>query len=376
MKKSGDNEIKVPLQMHGYDGYSEPNRIWYHIDHIYKLKNGLYTPPVMVEISPTSNCNHECRFCYTYQREEANMLSGKALVGFFLNATDIGIKTIFIQGIGEPLLNKSLPDAIVAGGESDIKMCLVTNGVLLDKSKQEKILNNLVFVKFSVLDNDPKRYAKTHGCPENQFNKLVENIENAIDFRSMNNLDVTLWASVYVDIDNFSDIYDIVKFSKSLGLDFVTISQATYTEFTPHGRKEILVDDSFSKEEIDELIEKILSLNDDKFVSHIQFPLERYFSSKRWGLNYCRAVNLITAISGDGEVYPCWRFWGRREYSYGSLYEKSFEEIWRGKRRKEINEYLYATPPEKDECEVCKCITVNDNLDKLLNNHNKWTDIL
>jgi radical SAM protein with 4Fe4S-binding SPASM domain len=293
-----------------------------------------------------------------------------------LNATDIGIKTIFIQGIGEPLLNKSLPDAIAAGGESDIKMCLVTNGVLLDKSKQEKILNNLVFVKFSVLDNDPKRYAKTHGCPENQFNKLVENIENAIDFRSMNNLDVTLWASVYVDIDNFSDIYDIVKFSKSLGLDFVTISQATYTEFTPHGRKEILVDDSFSKEEIDELIEKILSLNDDKFVSHIQFPLERYFSSKRWGLNYCRAVNLITAISGDGEVYPCWRFWGRKEYSYGSLYEKSFEEIWRGKRRKEINEYLYATPPEKDECEVCKCITVNDNLDKLLNNHNKWTDIL
>ena len=159
-------------------------------------------------------------------------------------------------------------------------------------------------------------------------------------------------------------------------MDFVTISQATYTEFSPQGRKEILVDDRFSKEEIDELIEKILSLNDDKFISHIQFPLETKFSTKRWGRNYCRAVNLITAISGDGEVYPCWRFWGRKKYSYGSLYEKNFEEIWRGKRRQEINEYLYATPPENGECDVCKCITANDNLDKILNNQNKWTDFL
>ncbi len=363
-------------QTHGYDGYNEPNRIWYHIDHIYKLKNGLFTPPIMVEVSPTSRCNHKCRFCYTYQREDANMLDGKVLIDFFSNASDMGIKTIFIQGTGEPLLNKALPDAIAAGGRTDIKMSLTTNGVAFNSPKQEKILDSLVFTKFSVIDNDPKRYAKTHGCPESQFQMLVKNIENATNFRSKNNLDVTLWASLYVDTDNFYDIYGIVNFSKSLGLDFVSISSAFYTEYTPHGKKETLVSDSFPEEDITEMKDHILTLEDDAFKLHMQFPLDRHLGKKRWEENYCQAVNLISAISGDGEVYPCWRFWGNEKYSYGSLYEKSFEEIWQGKRRQEINEYLYATPPEGEECDVCKCVTANKSIDKLLNNTNKWSDIL
>lgn len=361
---------------HGYDGYNDPHRIWYHIDHIYKLKNGLYSPPVMVEISPTSKCNQKCRFCYVYKRRISSMLSDNVLVDFFSKASDMGIITIFIQGLGEPLLHESLPEAVVAGGKTDIKMCLITNGVLFDKTKQEKILEHLVFTKFSVIDNDSKRYAKMHGCPEHHFHKLVKNIENATNFRSKKNLDVTLWATVYVSAYNFLDIYDIAKFSKSLGLDFISISTAIYTEFAPQWEKDIKLSNIFSKEEIDESKEKIMSLEDERFKIHMQFPLDTYFPTKRWGENYCQAVNLITTISEDGEVYPCWRFWSNKKYSYGSLYEKSFEEIWRGERRQEINKYLFLIPPEGDECDVCHCAFANHNLDKLLNNQNKWTNIL
>ena len=121
--------------------YQQPNRISTHIDHIYKLKHGLYCPPIMVEVSPTSICQQECRFCYTYQREHTNMLDDKVMFDFFSNASGMGIDTIYICGTGEPLVNKSLPDAVVAGGKTDIKIGLNTNGALFDKQKQIKIKN-------------------------------------------------------------------------------------------------------------------------------------------------------------------------------------------------------------------------------------------
>ena len=59
--------------------YQQPNRILNHVDQIYKLKHGLYSPPVQVEVSPTSICQQECRFCYTFQREHTNMLDDNAM---------------------------------------------------------------------------------------------------------------------------------------------------------------------------------------------------------------------------------------------------------------------------------------------------------
>ena len=43
--------------------------LYYHVDQIYKLKHGLDCPPIQVEVSPTSICQQECRFCYTFQRK-------------------------------------------------------------------------------------------------------------------------------------------------------------------------------------------------------------------------------------------------------------------------------------------------------------------
>ncbi len=358
--------------------YQLPNRLWYHIDHIYKMKNGLYCPPIQVEVSPTSMCNQKCRFCYTYKREDANMLDEKVLMDFFSHAADMGIETIYICGTGEPLLNKALPDAICAGGKTGIKMGLNTNGTLFDEQKQQKTLDSLLYVKFSVIDNDAKRYANNHRCSASLHHTLVKNIEHATNYRSRIHSGVSLFATMYVDGNNFHDAYEIVKFSKSLGLDFVCMQgPATFTEFSPDGRKDVLICDS--KEQIDELKERVLTLEDDEFKVFITFSEvdnKKFQNKKLWRKNFCRTINLVGVISGDGEVYPCWRAWGNHELSYGNLHDQSFEDIWKGPRRQEVNEYIYSTPPSGDECEVCKTYINNVNLDKILNNTNKWRYIL
>jgi len=304
------------------------------------------------------------------------MLDENSMKRFFLEAGRMGINTVFIQGTGEPMLNKALPDAIMKGGESGLKMSLTTNGSAFNRSAIEKILHHMLFVKFSVLDNNKARYGKTHACSESQFDLVTRNISNACDYKQKNKLSVALWGSIYVDEHNFYDIPDIVYFCKEMGLDFVSISAATFTDITPSGRPNTAVEDRFSESEVNEMKERVLSYCDNDFDVHLQFPINTFFPDSGWREGYCESVKLITMISGDGNVYPCWRFWGEKEFSYGNINKNTFQEIWNSQRRKEINKYLLTTPPRGDECDVCKHRTANRDLDVLVNNKNPWVNIL
>lgn len=93
--------------------------------------------------------------------------------------------------------------------------------------------------------------------------------------------------------------------------------------------------------------------------------------------NFCNGPKFYSTISYDGEVYPCWRMWGKgKEFSYGNIYEKTFEEIWRGERRKKIEELINTIPPSGAECVVCNHARLNEILYKLKNANSKWKDFI
>jgi len=381
LEKKAIEEQRIKRQRDSLD-YQQPFRIWHHIDRIYKMKNGIYAPPVQVEVSPTSICNQKCRFCYTFEREHDNVMDKKLMFDFFSNAKNIGVKTIYIAGTGEPLVNKHLPEAISIGGKTGISMGLNTNASLLSPEKQKVFLEYLTYVKISVIDSDAKRYAKNHICPESHYHNIVKNIQHAANYRSKINASVSLFTTVYIDSDNFKYGYDIVKFCKEIGLDFVCLQgPAVFTQFSPDGNKTMKITDS--KKEVQNLIDRVSELEDDGFKLYITFNMlsnehndPRKNKHGDWKPNHCHGVHLVTAISGDGEVYPCWRAWGNKKLSYGNLHEKSFEEIWKGERRKEVNKFIFTNAPEGDECNVCKININNDNLNKILNPTSKWANIL
>lgn len=109
-------------------------------------------------------------------------------------------------------------------------------------------------------------------------------------------------------------------------------------------------------------------INDDTYVVGI--------GKECWGNNCCPGVKFYTIISSDGEVYPCWRMWGKRDYSYGSLYKKRFEEIWKGERRREVEEFVNSAPPSGDECAICNLVKVNEILNKWQNATTNWKEFL
>lgn len=363
-------------------GYNDP-RTLYQTDSLHAWKHGLYFPPVLVEISPVNTCNQVCRYCYSNAKgKAADRLGDDALVGLFGQLADAGVKAVLLQGTGEPLLHTALPKAAEAGARRGLPIGLNTNGVLLTASVQERLLPHLFYVKFSVLDSDPRRYARYHGCSESQWRQLTDNIAGAVAMRNARGLGVALWATVYLFRDNFREAYDIVRFYKDLGLDYVVIQEATYTDDCPAG-KESYASSYFSAGEVAGMKEKVAGLNDADFRVKAQFPLiggdVNYAGMTRetFRSDFCSGIKFYTTISADGLVYPCWRMWGKgREYSYGSIYENTFEEIWRGRKRGEIDALINTTPPCGAECVVCNHARLNGILWNLKNADSKWKEFI
>lgn len=361
-------------------GYNDP-RTLYQTDSIYALKHNMYFPPVLVEISPTNICNQHCRFCYTDARETGTRILGNdILIGAFKQVADVGAKGVLIQGSGEPLMHRALSDAIAVGAENQLAIGLVTNAVLLNKSVQERILHNLFFVKFSVLDYNPKRYAYLHGCSEKQHKTIIENIKSVVALRDEHNLQVALWGSVYLFKDNFHDVYNIVKFCKDLGLDYIVVQEATYTEYSPSNKEEY-ASYTVSDVETNEMKSKLLTLNDDDFQVKVRFPIndKTYFvgmAKEGWKTDYCQGIKFFPTIAASGEVYPCARAWGDNRYSYGNVYDVTFEKIWKGERRKRIEKSIIGTPPLGDECAVCNHGKLNEMLYNYQKGSTKWKEFL
>jgi radical SAM protein with 4Fe4S-binding SPASM domain len=361
-------------------GYNDL-RTLYQIDSLYAGKHDRYFPPVVVEISPTNKCNQSCRYCYTNKRiEQKESLQDNILIGSFTQLGDAGVKTVMIQGTGEPLMHKALPKAIKAGAQHSLSMTLTTNGVLLTPSVQESILEHLFYVRVSVLDHNPKRYAYMHGCSEKQWNILVNNIKNAVKFRDSNGLQVGIGITVYLYRDNFHDVYNIAEFYKDIGVDYIFIQEATPTSYSPCGKEEY-ASMSFSEAEISEMKEEVLTLSDDNCSIKIRFPFNdgnilEGMNKENWISNYCQGIKFYSIISSDGGVYPCWRTWGKKEYSYGSLYDNTFEEIWRNERRNSIMDLILNIPPCGDDCTNCAHSKLNEILDRLSNANTKWKDFI
>ena len=360
-------------------GYNEDRTI-YQLDSLYKWQKDEIFPPVILEVSPVGGCNQKCVFCYSDEIDtKKDRFSEQLLVDTFINMGQFGVKSILLQGTGEPLLHKGIARSVKAGFESGLTFSLTTNGVLLTPKLQDKMLQYFTFIKFSVLDNEPIRYAYRHGAPDTDLTSVNENISYANKLRKEKNIDVALVGTVYVELDNFKEIPNIVKFFKELGLDYIVVQEATYTEYTPANQSKN-TSEHCSKEDIEKMKIDVYNLNDDDFEVKVRFPINdetnhEGMDCNTWKPNFCHGTKFFPIIGPDADIYPCFRGWGKDEFSFGNLNDNSFEDIWRSQKRKKIENVILMTPPIGDECQICGVSKLNDKLEKY-NQTNKWRNFL
>ena len=350
-------------------GYDDP-RTLYHPDALLAWEEGKYFPPVLAEIAPTGRCNQKCQYCYAMTRVKQDHMDDDLLMRLPKELEHAGVKAILYQGDGDPLMHKRLADAI---NTTNISQTISTNGVLFTPEFQDKCIDKLNYVRFSVIDSSPRRYAYQHGCNEKQHAKLIENLKYAVS----NRRDTMLMATVYLETYSFDYAYEIVHYFKDLGFDYLVIMEAIYYDLSPFGKREF-TSTYYTEKQIQSMKDMVNKLNDEDFVVRFRFPnsdTKTGVTCSTFYPGFCQGIYFETVIAPNGDVIPCWRAWDKPELAFGNLHEQSFEQIWRSRRRKEINSFILNTPPEGEECRVCNQYKNNQILEKY-RNRTEWANFL
>ena len=80
----------------------------------------------------------------------------------------------------------------------------------------------------------------------------------------------------------------------------------------------------------------------------------------------------MPCIGADGNVYVCPQLRGYKEYSYGSLYDKSFVEIWNDiVERKRIMDQIENVDVFSNCTQLCKPHMANKKIWKIYNEREK-----
>lgn len=142
--------------------------------------------PLTIQIEPSSACNFKCFYC---QRQDGKHIlknsnlkydSFKLLVDQLVKCNYGKVKTLMFVGLGEPLLNKDLPNMIKLA--KDNKVCniikVITNGSLLSEETNIRLIDSgLDVLRISLQGLTDKEYFDVCGVNVD-FNKMIENIKH------------------------------------------------------------------------------------------------------------------------------------------------------------------------------------------------------
>ena len=341
----------------------KPHKLFHHLDEVTKWQKGEYFPPIYVEFNAIDACNQRCHFCYSSYLKHTNLKTeDDLLLRIFSELGAANVKSVQLQGTGEPLLHKAVPDAIVLGKRAGLDIAVSTNGVLLTNDVIEKILPCISWVRISSIECKPDLYARTHGCEEWHWQKVISNLKAAVEFRNRNKLDVVIGAQFIVFEYNAPYIIDTLRMCRDeIGVDSILVKTAGVS---PHNPTHNWTNDSHIK--YAKLFKEAEELKRDDFVISMR-PADTHGTSFTKDYEACYSMYFETQIDANAKVYPCPFFWRNEDYCLGDLSKMSFEELWKSEQRKNVIDRIHQEW-DLDNCTFkCKNHYINGPLWELAN---------
>ena len=119
----------------------DSHKLDFHLEELLAWKNGEDVYPLHLDIGPSGYCMYNCMHCYlNWYGDNKNLLSREVLDNIIEDGKNLNLKSIFLAGSGEPLLNPYTPDFIIKSKKSGIDIAMATSALLLKEHISEKIL--------------------------------------------------------------------------------------------------------------------------------------------------------------------------------------------------------------------------------------------
>jgi len=292
--------------------------------------------PKWIAWETTRKCNLTCIHCRCSADLEQPLYGLDTQQAFFL-IDDIAAycKPVFVLSGGEPLMRPDIYQIAEYADHKDFRVCLATNGALINDEHCERIkAANIRMVSLSLDGSTAETHDNFRNVPG-----AFEGVMNATRLFRKHGIEFLINSS-FTKRNQF-DIADTFRLSKSLG-----VSAWYMFMIVPTGRGEGVMDELISKEDYDELLtwhyqqekrEDTILMRPTcaphyyRVVPQLNKLGERADRLQRKSLKFstgggkgCIASQSICFIDANGEVQPC----SYLPLSGGNLRIKSFQEIW------------------------------------------------
>jgi MoaA/NifB/PqqE/SkfB family radical SAM enzyme len=285
------------------------------------------------------------------------------VISIIKKLSDAGVKHIQLLG-GEPIYRKDFFEILRFIENTEIKVGINTNGVLLTKSNVNELLSlsciDMIIVSIDGLNDT---HNKIRGA--NIYTKVIDNIDYLVKRRRELRHGLIIGVNTVITKDNFSELDELIRKLDSVGID-----EWIGLELIKQEAKSFIHE--FTYDETIDILRKLGEIKKTvtcRIVPKLCFPLLVDYVNKRFGfkldlpLHGCGAGLTFAYIDWKGFFYPCDRFI-ENFYTENSYKEKNLEKINLITKNpidaitsplfKEFN-FAYIEPMINKSYDCCKC---------------------
>jgi MoaA/NifB/PqqE/SkfB family radical SAM enzyme len=300
--------------------------------------------PVDVQIEVTGACNLRCRMCLVRYRPPLNRMAGSLSMPLFRRIVDAlpGLRTLTLQGLGEPLLCPDLPAMVEYAAARGIRAGFNTNGTLLVRRTAERLVRaGLAWLHVSIDGATPETYAGIRDGAE--LGRVQENVRGLVDVTRRLGVGTPDTSIVFVAMRrNLAELPDVVRLTAACGVrklrvqnlshDFHdTAAGGDYQAIRDFTDAEMLYgeDGEPADPAVAAVFDEARRVATDVGVE-LRLPRLEPTVRRAEGTPGCAWPWRSLYVTYDGRVQPCCMLMGRERGVLGDLAHAGLADVWHG----------------------------------------------
>ncbi|HLI05520.1 MAG TPA: radical SAM protein [Ktedonobacteraceae bacterium] len=319
--------------------------------------------PRSIYIEPTSRCNEFCQQCprTLLSREDDRDLTFEKFCYIVDQFPELD--RVVLHGLGEPLLNKELPQMVRYLKQRGTYVLFNSNGIALTPKKGQALIDaGLDEYRLSMDGATRETYARVRGV--DAFEKIWRNVRAFITMQKEQNASkpaVSLWFTAMRE--NLHELPGLIELAAENGVPEVYLQRLVYFEHGLAHSKQALFRRSTPEElaivrRADEMCKEYgIRFNAAGSATPLE-SLVRDFGERPW--SGCRRPYTLTYITSSGNVLSCcFAPFGHRsakeyyeERVLGNIFQEPIEAIWHGPRYEAFRRAFESEHPAR-HCSQC-----------------------
>jgi MoaA/NifB/PqqE/SkfB family radical SAM enzyme len=339
----------------------------------YRLPDGMARSPIapiaprVVFIEVTNRCNLLCETCpRTYfTREPLRTLQYDEFV--FIAEQFPAMRRAVLHGIGEPLLNRELPEIIAYLKRREVEVLFNSNGTLLTPAWQEALVRSgLDEYRCSIDGADPATYARIRGA--DLLHKIETGLSGLVQTKARLQAQsprISIWC--VVTQENLAELPDLVRLAARLGVPEVYVQRMTYFGHEPDRQYGMARQDLAIFGRAAEMQEEVIlecerlsaGLGIDFRAAGARDPRSSLAAARTAGdhpWQACLRPWTTAYVTANGNCLPCCISpFATHDYEsliLGNLFEQPFDTIWNETRYRQFRADFLGDTPHK-ACANC-----------------------